>query len=1000
MTSKLVLLLPSAFTAAIRSVLGVRFLVAKKFKGVLKSTLILDGLFMNMHKIFIAFFLGVFLAVPSLASSSLMENLGRGLIAAYTSSGMLVSWRLLGTDDPEATFTLYRDGVQIASIDASDPTTYLDSKGSVSSDYTLKDASGKISSQVTVFNNLYTNTYGNASYKTITLDVPADLTMPDASTCTYYPNDMSVGDLDGDGEYELVVKWDPSNSKDNSSRGYTGNVYIDAYKIDGTKLWRIDLGHNIRAGAHYTQFMVYDLDGDGIAEVVMKTSDGTVDGVGKVIGNSSADYRTTGGLIMSGNEYLTVFNGKTGAAITTIDYWPSRSVQAMTSSGWGDNYANRSERMLAAIAYLDGIHPSVIMCRGYYTYAYLAAYTFDGSALTKQWTYSSPKEAGLYGEGNHNLSVADLDGDGYDEIVYGASALNHDGTLRYRTGLGHGDALHVSDMNPDRNGLETWDVHEETSATYSAEMRAGDGTELLTVAQTGSDNGRGLAADIDSNYRGFEMWSAADANVYNAVTGKSISTTVPSINFRVYWDGDLYDELFDGTSSDKGAATGTGGKLEKWNDNGVSRILNLYGVNNSTTNNSTKSNPCLIADILGDYREEIIMRSSANAGTINIIETPVTTPHRVYALMHDRQYRESIAWQNVAYNQPPHLSYYLPDRADNGLVKPSITLVGVKNPTLALTGTARQSITLGNSIAAFLYTFTNCSGVTIEGLPKGLDTATVNGVISISGTPTESGTFAFTATTVGFGEGATGVTLSGLISVLAEGETVPSDTMVSYFNAAVPDAGDGGYEETNTGWIDSGYYNFSNTATSYATWDFYSKNTTAAVLYVRFANGSTDSRNMMLVVNGNTIQSSMEFPSTGAWTTWAFSTAEIALLAGKNTISFYSTTSNGGPNIDILGFNVDGILRTDQGSALSKVAKPISANFNVQTGNFISNLSGIAYVKVFDLRGRMVSFLTADVEAGKTQKVFSSASLSNGLYLVQIKLGSKLVASSRVAISK
>lgn len=673
-------------------------------------------------------------SAASAASARQMESLGRGLIAAKTASGMLVSWRLLGTDLPTATFTLYRDGAQIAAISSTAPTTYLDAGGSTSSVYTLKDAAGKTSSAVAVFENSYKDSYGSAAYRSLTLDVPADMTMPDNSTCKYYPNDMSVGDLDGDGEYELVVKWDPSNSKDNSASGYTGNVYIDAYKLNGTKMWRIDLGHNIRAGAHYTQFMVYDLDGDGKAEVAMKTSDGTVDGAGTVIGSASADYRTGTGTIMSGNEYLTVFNGTTGKAITTINYWPSRSVQAQTSSGWGDNYGNRSERMLAAIAYLDGVHPSLVMCRGYYTYAYLAAYNFNGKTLTNVWQYSSPANAGLYGQGNHNLSVADLDGDGYDEIIYGAAALNHDGTLRYRTGLGHGDALHVSDMNPDLAGFETWDVHEETSAKYSAELRAGDGSEIFTVAQTGADNGRGLAADIDSTHRGFEMWSAADANVYNAVTKTSISTTRPSINFRLYWDGDLYDELFDGTSSDKGAATGTGGKLEKWNGNGVNRLLNLYAINSSTTNNSTKSNPCLIADILGDYREEIIMRSSSEAGVINIIETAVTTPHRVYALMHDAQYRESIAWQNVAYNQPPHLGYYLPDHADSKATQPNIYVAGSSSSAVSSSSSgssssaalnivtkldasspnagqgASESANAGYEIGGAYYNFTNASG--------------------------------------------------------------------------------------------------------------------------------------------------------------------------------------------------------------------------------------------------------------------------------------------------
>ncbi len=601
-------------------------------------------------------------------AASQMENLGRGLTVSNAGTGTFVSWRLLGTDDPTATFTLYRDGEKIAEISGNDPTSYYDASGSVKSVYTLKDASGAESPTFITLENYYKDNYGHASYRTISLDRPAELTMPDGSTCTYAPNDMSVGDLDGDGEYELVLKWDPSNSRDNGDNGYSGNVYIDAYEMDGTKLWRIDLGKNIRAGAHYTQFMVYDLDGDGIAEVAMKTSDGTVDGKGNVIGDASADYRTEAGRILSGNEYLTVFSGKTGEALSTIDYVPGRDA----TTAWGDTWGNRSERMLAAIAYLDGVHPSLIMTRGYYAAAYMVAFDFDGKNLTQRWMLASTEDGkGIFGEGNHNISVGDLDGDGYDEIVFGAAAVNHDGTLRYRTGFGHGDALHLSDMDPDNPGLEVWDIHEETGSPYSDEFRDKDGNVIWGSAQIGDDNGRGLAADIDSTSRGFEMWSLASGGIRTA-KGDLLSSTLPSYNFRLYFDGDLQDELLDATG--KG---GSGGKLEKWNSTtqGIDRFLSFYNINSSTLNNYTKANPCISADIFGDWREEFIVRSSADSSVVNIIATNYTTPHRVYTLMHDRQYRESIAWQNVGYNQPPHLSYYLPDNVGENLKKPDISVV-------------------------------------------------------------------------------------------------------------------------------------------------------------------------------------------------------------------------------------------------------------------------------------------------------------------------------------
>jgi len=598
----------------------------------------------------------------SFAATPQMEKLGRGLTVANNGTGTFVSWRLLGTDEPTATFTLLRDGVEIAKISGSDPTSYVDASGSVSSVYTLKDEKGKVSSTVITLPEYYKDNYGHAAWKQVQLAPPADGVTPANESYSYTPNDMSVGDLDGDGEYELIVKWDPSNSKDNSAAktgNYTGNVFIDAYKIDGTKLWRIDLGRNIRAGAHYTQYLVYDFDGDGIAEIAMKTSDATVDGTGKVIGDANADYRTTSGTIMSGNEYLTVFNGKTGAAITTIDYLPGRGLIS------GDSYGNRDNRMLAAVAYLDGVHPSMIFCRGYYTEVYIAAFDFDGKNLSLRWYSENPTVGvGLYGQGNHNLSVADLDGDGFDELVYGSAALNHDGTLLYRTGFGHGDAMHVSDMDPDREGLETYDVHEDgLAATYTEELRDKDGNVIWGTLQatygdgTGVDNGRGLAADIDSTNRGFEMWSGTSGGI-RTVKGELLSETKPSVNFRVYFSGDLQDELLDATGGG-----GSGGKIEKWNSTtkSVDRFLNLYGINNTTLNNYTKANPCISADIFGDWREEIITRSSTDPSVVNIIVSNYTTPYRVYTLMHDLQYRESIAWQNVGYNQPPHLSYYLPD---------------------------------------------------------------------------------------------------------------------------------------------------------------------------------------------------------------------------------------------------------------------------------------------------------------------------------------------------
>ncbi|PWL04231.1 rhamnogalacturonan lyase family protein [Hallerella porci] len=621
------------------------------------------------------------LSTPTFAAP-LMENLNRGLVSANVGNGMLVSFRLLGTDAPTASFALYRDGIKIATIEKNAPTSYLDKDGKAESVYEIAPIidglEGKKEKQTLVFDEGYYDKGSKVTfpYKTLKVDVPKDLTMPDGTTCTYTANDMSTGDLDGDGELELILKWDPSNSHDNSQTGYTGNVYLDAYKLSGKKLWRIDLGVNIRAGAHYTQFQVYDYDGDGKAEVLVKTADGTIDGTGKVIGDKSKDYRSSGGTILEGHEYLTAFRGSDGAAISTVDYQPPRSIQKQSKGGagnWGDNYGNRSERYIAATAYLDGVYPSAIFVRGYYTASYVVAYDFDGKDLKLRWLHKSDTpEQGAYGEGNHNITVGDINNDGYDEIVFGSSAIDHEGKLLYRTGFGHGDAAHLGDLDPDKPGLEFWDVHEEKNSKYADELRGPDGNVIWGTLQSGDgvDNGRGLAADIDST-RGYEMWSAAGAGIYN-VSGKLISSTKPSINFRIYFDGDVYDELLDATGSG-----GSGGKIDKWNIQAqrIDRLFSFYNVNGSTLNNSTKANPCLVADILGDWREELIVRSSSDPSTITIFETPYTTEHRVYTLMHDHVYRLSIAWQNTAYNQPPHLGYYLPDRVKN-LTQPEISVVG------------------------------------------------------------------------------------------------------------------------------------------------------------------------------------------------------------------------------------------------------------------------------------------------------------------------------------
>lgn len=659
-------------------------------------------------------------------ASSYMEHLDRGVVALPAQGkGIFVSWRMLGTDSKNVCFDVVRDGKVIAShIKA---TNYTDQDGTAAHTYQIVTyqempkadgiAHREVSQKVKPWADLY---------QSMPISRPKGGTTPDGRSYTYTPNDCSVGDVDGDGEYEIILKWDPSNSHDNSHNGYTGDVIFDCYKLSGKKLWRINLGKNIRAGAHYTQFLVYDFDGDGKAEMICKTSVGSKDGKEKFVNevatdedirclDNKADYRNGAGRVQTGPELLTVFNGKTGQAIHTIWYNPNRAFGVgrqvaegeslkdgfpAYSSVWGDkgNYGNRGERYLAGVAFLDGKDhlPSAVMCRGYYTRSYLWAVDFDGKQLKTKWLHASTTPGTAYAQGAHSLAVGDVDGDGCDEITYGSAAINNDGTLLYSTGLGHGDAQHLGDLDPDRPGLEYFMVHEEYP--YGSDLRDAKTGEILYRTLDRDDTGRGLAADIDANHRGYEMWSSdkpevrdckgnvvieakdawkkrsgekkkkqapqqGDWNSNEKTTFRAVSP-MPAMNFRIYWDGDLQDELLA-----NGRAPHFPPYIQKWNGKEavalpLSNGKQLFEMGHSVSCNWTKATPNLQADLFGDWREEVIYWDESDASHLNIFTTNIPTDYRVPTLMHDHIYRMGVAWQNVGYNQPPHLGYYLPDKAE------------------------------------------------------------------------------------------------------------------------------------------------------------------------------------------------------------------------------------------------------------------------------------------------------------------------------------------------
>ncbi len=570
------------------------------------------------------------------------EDLNRGLVVYKTGGGdsVCVSWRYLEEDPMTTGFNVYRNGKRLNKKPVTS-STFMKVAGTEGGEYEVRTVDG--GRETHRKDGRFTLKASSPNgYLSIPLDVPPAGQTPDGHEYSYSANDCSVGDVDGDGEYEIILKWDPSNSHDNAHDGYTGNVLLDCYKLDGHRIWRIDLGRNIRAGAHYTQFMVYDLDGDGKAEVVMKTSDGTVDGKGRVIGDKDADYVShTGrvGRIMKGSEYLTVFSGETGEALCTVGYVPSRD-----SGYWGDDYGNRSERYLACVAYLDGVHASVVMCRGYYARTALAAWDWDGKTLIRRWLFDSQDDKWRLwgGQGNHNLRVADVDADGKDEIIYGSMCVDHDGTGLYNTGMGHGDAIHLSGFFPDSDRLQVWDVHE--NKRDGSTFRDAATGEILFQIKASKDVGRGMAADIDPTNWGVEMWSSASGGIRN-VKGEVISQGRVSVNSAIWWDGDLNRELLDG------------GCVTKYNParQDVSVLLDVR--QDCSFNNGSKSNPCLEADILGDWREELLVRTH-DSRELRIYLTDIPTSYRFHTFMQDIPYRISVATQNVAYNQPSELGCY------------------------------------------------------------------------------------------------------------------------------------------------------------------------------------------------------------------------------------------------------------------------------------------------------------------------------------------------------
>ena len=610
-------------------------------------------------RIFSLFYIAACFAVLN-AQPYAGEKLTRALIALPSDGKIYLSWRFLITDDSLTSFDIYRsaNGAKAKKINKKpiiQTTDFVDTTAdySVDNEWILK-CNGKM---VDCFTRKASTDQN--PYLAIPINKPEDGEVA-GQKYSYTANDCSIGDLDGDGEFEIVLKWYPTNSKRPPERGFSGPTILDAYKLNGTQLWRINLGNNIRSGACTTNFLVFDFNGDGRSEIICKTGDGTIDGENNIIGDANADHRTwdegpTYGKVVDGIEYLTIFDGTTGKAIDTQEYIPTR----YPIDGWGgiggnagnDNVGSRSDRFTASVAFLDGETPSAIMIRGWYGRTVLAAWNFKNGKLQHQWTFDSsePGNEGYSGMANHSVTVADFDGDGYDEICVGAMTVDHNGKGLYTTGLRHGDALHAGHFIPERKGLQVFGVHENEGrnpirlTTPAVALFDGATGEILWQDGLNEDAGRGVAADIDPRYEGSECWCSV-GGLRRCDNGEEITHNAPnSCNFLIYWDADFLVELLDHTT------------ISKWNweTEKTDMLLHAEGC---VSNNGTKGNPCLTADILGDWREEAIW-ANAEQTELRIYSTTIPAQNRRVTMLCDRQYRLAIVWQNVAYNQPPHASY-------------------------------------------------------------------------------------------------------------------------------------------------------------------------------------------------------------------------------------------------------------------------------------------------------------------------------------------------------
>lgn len=624
----------------------------------------------------------------------------------------LISWRLLKTDPSNVAFDIYKsvDGeteVKLNEEPISNTTSWVDADIDVSKTNVYRVT---LANQAeTLCDYTFTSEMAEKFYHEIRLN----MNVPDA-LITYSPDDIQLGDLDGDGELEIVVKREPYDGA-NMGVWFNGTTLLEAYKMDGTFLWRIDLGINIRSGSHYTSYILYDFDGDGLCEIAFRTSEGTKFADGKIITDANGkvnDYRnrqtdgkgwysgaaiardqndpstaTTCGLIMEGPEYISICRGYDGREITRIDNIPRGGEGSKVSRAkywseyWGDDFGNRMDRFFIGVAYLDGIpdettgarvaNPSLIISRGIYKNWQVWALDLKGNELVPRWKFDTADHSSKWlGMCSHCFRVADLDGDGRDEILYGSAAIDDNGSELWCSGNGHGDILHVGKFIKDRSGLQIVASFEE-SKDYEGQgngyacqvMNARDGSMITghgrNLPADASDVGRCIVADVDPDSPDFEYWSSTQEGMFSCNGTGLVSTTYPTgissgvmYNVAIYWSGQSTREMLD-----RGCIVSYKANPDV-NKSNKNRLISfdLYGSNQG--NHASKYNPCYYGDFLGDYREEVILGSS-DYKSIYIFSTNHPTTHRLPHLMTDHNYDMSQAMQNMGYNQGTNLGYYV-----------------------------------------------------------------------------------------------------------------------------------------------------------------------------------------------------------------------------------------------------------------------------------------------------------------------------------------------------